>query len=213
MSGRPDAAKYETLVERLSEIERRASTSELDHLAASFEALNAVITYLGADPRIVERGATRSLGRLRFALHDRMLGAKPKLFFEPPDRKGAQGAPSYTSAVVLRPLVISAFLSLRNGGLSKEEASRWLAAELKESGVIQPNGRAVNARTIVRWHTELGGKSPKGSDWVFGEFIKGAQRALEKAGYQHTQANAPFGSSEAEIVAQCLIKLLRAAGF
>jgi hypothetical protein len=212
MGGQPDAGKYEALVEQLLEIERRTSSLEIDDLTSSFEALNAVLDFL-SDPQLVEREATRPLWRLMFALHDRMQGAKPKLFFETPDRKVAKGAPSYTSAVILRSLVNSAFLSLREGGLSKEEASTWLAAELDQSGITQPNGRAVDARTIVRWRAELGGKSPKGSDWVFEKFVQGAPRAFEKAGYQHSQAGAPLDPPKAKMVAQHLVKLIRAAGF
>ena len=56
------------------------------------------------------------------AVLDRTHGAKPRLLFDPPDRKGAKGAPSYTSAVIYRALIVAAFLSLREGGMSKEEA-------------------------------------------------------------------------------------------
>jgi hypothetical protein len=213
MGSPPDAAKYAALIEQLSEIERRASSLELDPLTWSYEALSSVIAFLIADAQIVEREATRPLGRLRFALHDRMQGAESNLFFETPDRKGAKGAPSYTSAVVLRALVNSAFLSLRQGGLSKEEASRWLADELKKSRINQPNGRAVDARTIVRWHAELGGKSLTGSDWFLREFLQGGLPALQNAGYQDSQPSSPLDAPTAKAAAKGLVKLLRAAGF
>ena len=213
MGSPPDAAKYAALIEQLSEIERRASSFELDALTSSYEALSSVIAFLNADAQIVEREATRSLGRLGFALHDRMQGAEPRLLFETPDRKGAKGTPSYTSAVVFRALVISAFLSLRVGGLSKEEASSWLAGELKKSRINQPNGRAVDARTIVRWHAELGGKSLKGSDWFLRDFLQGALPALQEAGYQDTQPNSPLDAPTAKAAAKGLVKLLRVAGF
>src|SRR5262245_20877884 len=118
MSGPPDAAKYETLIEQLSEIERRAAAREIDGLTASFYALPAVIGFLHEDTRVPEREATRPLLRLMLAVLDWLRGAKPKLLFEARDREGAKGAPSYTSAVIFRSIVNAAFFGLLEGGMS-----------------------------------------------------------------------------------------------
>jgi hypothetical protein len=213
MSDRPDAESYETLINNLLDVQQRASASNIDALTASFEALGAVLTFLNKDSRIFDSEATSQLSRLMIAVHDRAQGAKPKLFFDPPDRKGAKGAPSYTSAIILRALVTAAFVTLCEVGMSKEEASRWLAAELKRSGINQPNGHAPGARAIARWRAELGGKSLKGSDQVFGMFVHGAQRAMLEAGQQQLHIDAPLDRLGAQAISKLLIKLLRIAGF
>src|SRR5262249_8258947 len=155
MSGRPDAAEYEALIERLSEIQRRTAAGEIDELTASHDGLCAVIGFLHADVRVAEREAARPLNQLQFAVFDRLRGAKPKLLFGPRDRKGAKGAPTYTSAVVLRSIVnVAFFVLLEGGGMSKVEAARWLALELAHYGIKQPNGKAITARAIIRWSAE-----------------------------------------------------------
>src|SRR5262249_18474801 len=99
--------------------------------AASRDALSAVTGFLHADARVAEREAAVPLHRLMFAVQDRLRGAKPKLLFGPRGRKGAKGAPTYTSAVFLRSIVNAAFFGMRKlGGMSKDEAAKWLASEL-----------------------------------------------------------------------------------
>jgi hypothetical protein len=213
MSGQPDGAKYEILVEQLLEIERRAAAAEIDPLGSSLEALQAVLAFLNADARIFKGEGTRSLGRLSLALYDRLRGAKPTLFFAPIERNGETGAPSLTSAIFFRTLVVSAHLSLLVNGFSKEEASKWVAAELRRSGTKQPNGRPVSARAVERWHAELGGKSLKGSDWAFGQFVRGAQHSLENAGGSSKPSDAPPNPAKAPAVAEVFIKILRVVGF
>jgi hypothetical protein len=209
----PNTALYEAMIEKLLDIQHRASSSNIDPLTASFEALGAVLEFLNKDTRIVERDAARPLFQLMLAVHDRTQGAKPGLLFDPPDRKGAKGAPSHTSTVIYRTLIVTAFLSLREGGMSKEEASKWLAAELKRSGINQPNGHFLGERAIARWSAELGGKSPSGSDEAFGMFVHGARRALQEAGHQKLHSDTLLGRSSAQAVSQVLIKLLTIAGF
>jgi hypothetical protein len=179
MSGPPDAAQYETLIEKLSKIEQRAAAGEIDALNASHDALCAVIGFLHADVRVGEREAARPLNQLQFAIFDRLRGAKPKLLFGPRDRKGATGAPTYTSAVVLRSVVNVGFFVLHKyGGMSKDEAAKWLAPELARYRVKQPNGKAITERAIIRWGAERGGKSLKGSDKVFALLIQDRLRPL-----------------------------------
>jgi hypothetical protein len=208
MGGQPDAGEYEELIAKLSRLEER------DALTASYYALCWVIQFLSADARITEREVTRPLNRLAYAVLDRVQGGRPKLLFDPPDRNGAKGAPSYTSAAVLRALVNAAFLTLRKGGMSKEEAGNWLAAELEHSGVKQPNGKAITAKAIMRWRAELGANSLKGSDEAFGMFVHGGQRAmLEKAGQTQPPPDTSLDRQEAQIAAREFIKLLRISGF
>jgi hypothetical protein len=210
MTGNLDPTRYEALIEHLLDLQRRESS--LDPLSASFEALSAVIEFLNADTRLLESEANRSLGRLSLALHDRMQGAKPKLFFNAPDRMGAKGAPSYTSAVILRTLVNAAFLSLREADISQQEASRWLATKLKHAGIKQPTGEAIDARAIVRWGAELGHKSLRGSDQIFTDFVLGAQRRMQEQ-YPQEHSDAPLTPQQAKSAAAGFMKLLKIAGF
>jgi len=209
MTGSPDPARYAELIERLLDLQLHGSS--FDALSESFEALTAVLRFLNADIRLVESGATNVLGRLQLALLDRSRGAKPKLFFDPPDRMGAKGAPSYTSSVILRSIANVAFLILCEADISPEEASKWLAAEFKHAGIKQPSGRAIGARAITRWRTELGGKSLKGSDEAFAMFVLGTPARLEK--YPLEQSDVPHTPQQAKLVAAVFIKLLKLAGF
>jgi hypothetical protein len=211
MSGQPDAIQYEKLVEKLLELDQRGSSSEMDALTTSYYALSAVIGFLLDDARIRERGATRSLGRLLFAVLDRTQGARPKLLFGP---RGAKGAPSHTSAVPLRILVNASFLTLCEGGMSKEKAANWLAAELKRNGIKQPTGKEISAREIIRWRAEMGAKSLKGSDEAFAWFVHGAQRAmLEKAGAVQLSETSLDQLQAAQLAARVFIRLLWVVGF
>jgi hypothetical protein len=126
---------------------------------------------------------------------------------------GAKGAPSYTSAAILRALVNAAFLSLREAGMSQQEASERLAAQLKRAGIKQLNGRTVDARAIARWRGELGGKSPKGSDEAFAKFVSGAQHSLHEAYPEKQSDAAPFTPEKAKVVTEHFIKLLKIVGF
>ena len=80
-------AKYEALIEQLTEIQRRAAARKTDALTASHDALCAVIGFLHADTRVAEREAARPLNQLQFAVLDRLRGAKPKLLFSRRNRK------------------------------------------------------------------------------------------------------------------------------
>src|SRR5262249_18714754 len=152
------------------------------------------------------------LSRLQLAVNDRIAGAKPTLFFDRPERKGTRGAPSHTSAIVLRALVVAAFLALRAGGWSEEEAGDLLEAELKRSGIKQSSGRAISARAIVRWREELGGKSVKGSDQVFGMLVHGMQFKMQEMGQQLAHSDTPVDRPRARAVSQFLVKCMRIAG-
>ena len=209
MTGHLDPARYEALVEHLLDLRQRESS--LDRLSTTFEALGAVLDFLNGDARLVASEATKPLNRLRFALLDRQQGAKPKLFFDAPDRMGAKGAPSNTSSVVLRAIVNAAFFAFCGARVPQQEASRWLAAELKHAGIKQPNGQAIDARAIVRWDAERGGKSLRGSDEAFATLFQGLQRRLKERYPQ--KRHVPLTRQAAKLIAAEFIKLLRLYGF
>jgi hypothetical protein len=210
MSDPPDAAKYEVLIDQLTEIERRTAARETDALTASYESLSAVIGFLHEDARVPKREATRPLLRLMFAVLDRLRAAKPKLLFDPRDREGGKGAPSYTSATILRGYVNAAFLLLLEGGMSKREAGNWLAVELAHSDIRQRSGEEITANQIIRWRAERGAKSPKGSDEAFDSIVHGVLRMTRQA---QLSSDAPPDRRGAQIAAQAFIKLLRIGGF
>jgi hypothetical protein len=214
MNGVIDPERYKELVQRLLDLQRRQPS--VDHLTASLEALDAVLNFLIAEPRFVftesQSEALTPLCRLYFALMDRAAGAKPKLFFDPPIRFSKGGAPSYTSAVLLRAIVNTALLGLCKSGISQQNASKWLAAELKHAG-IRHNGRLIEARTLTRWRSELGGKSLKGSDQAFTMFVRGSlQKFLEQNPQVQSDDTAPDPQG-AKMAATGLVKLLKFSGF
>jgi hypothetical protein len=213
----PSTRLYAELVDALSGIEQRASKLKLDDLTASFEALNAVLQFLLADATLVENKAVRSLFRLWFAIYELQRGAKPKLLFEPtfhPGRKKHVGAPTITSAVLLRGYVVVATLLLLESGMAREEAARWLAAELGRNGIKQPNGKPITEKVILRWRHELGGKAPKGSDQMFAMIVQGIQQeAQDELIRGAPSGNAPFDPPQAHSLSRVLIKRLRLTGF
>jgi hypothetical protein len=211
MTGQTDSERYKQLIERLLVLHRRES--ELDPLTASFEALTAVLGFLYPDIRLFEAGATRVLARLQLALLDRLTGSKPKLFFDPVDRKGAKGAPSYTSAVILRALVNMAFLSLLGAGMAEKQASNWLASKLKDAGIKQANGHPVSARAITRWKAERRGKSLKGSDEILDQFVVRWHPLLAEQYPPQQSDGTQLTVNEAKAAAAAFIKILNIAGF
>jgi hypothetical protein len=187
---------YDELVASLLAIEQRVSESKLDHLSASFEALSAVIGFLNADPMVVKAEATRALFRLYFAIYDLQRGANPKLLCEPTFHDGREehvGAPTLTSVVLVRAHVAAAVLLLCESGMSRNDAARWLTAELDRSKIRQPNGKPINARLVLRWRDELNGKAPKGSDQVFRLIVDGMRRQVQDAQLAQPLSDAPFG--------------------
>ena len=211
MGGQPDAAKYEALIEQLTEIQRRAAARKTDALTASHDALCAVIGFLHADSRVAEREAARPLNQLQFAVFDRLRGAKPKLLFS---RRNRKGAPTYTSAVVLRSIVNCAFSVLRKAGMSKDEAAKWLALELARNRIKQPSGKAITGNDIIRWDAERGGKSLKGSDEALACFAQYRLPAvLGKLGLGKLPSDTPIDWPVAQKAAGILVCLLRLCGF
>jgi hypothetical protein len=207
MSSGPDPQQYQMLVKELLNLQRRESL--VDALTASIDALAAVVRFLNTDDRLALCEATRALGRLLLALHDRRQGAKPKLFFDEPHRWGAKGPPSYTSSMILRAIVNAAFFSLLEAGIEQQEASRWLAAQLKRAGIKQPNGKFIDAKAIERWRAERGGKSLKGSDSALAMYYLPIKHQLQTE-YPPKPSDPP---RKGKTIAAAFIKLLRIAGF
>jgi hypothetical protein len=203
-----EQARYEELIERLLDLQRR----ELAPLDASFGALGAVLRFLGRDARLFESEATKPLFRLLFAILDRTQGAKPKLFFDTPTRPDQSAKPTHTSSIILRAIVNTAYLSLLEAGMSQQEASKRLAQELKRAGIKQSNGRAIEAKVIARWRAELGGKAPQGSDEALSMFVWDWLPSLRER-YPQEPSDAPLTPQQAKSAAAVFIKFLKISGF
>jgi hypothetical protein len=214
MTGVINPEQYEKLIERLLDLQRRQPA--VDPLTASLEALIAVLDFLIDEPRFVFTGdqsqALRPLWRLLFALMDRAAGSKPKLFFDPPIRPNKGGAPSYTSAVFLRAIVNVALLGLCEAGIPQQNATKWLAAELKHAGISQ-KGRLIDARILTRWRSERGGKALKGSDQAFAIFVRASLQKLLEQNPQAQSDDATPDPQGAKMAAAGLVKLLKFLGF
>ena len=212
MTGDPEPAGYEQLVERLLDLQRRGlPVAPLD---SASEALVAVLGFLSADARLMKNEALQPLWRLFFAVMDRQRGAKPKLFFDPPNRLGDKGAPTYTSATFLRALVNLASLPFRKAGVARVEASKWIAMELKRAGITDTRGRAIGARAIARWGDEVRGKSLTGSDDILATLVRyGPRMLLEKNPKLIESPDAPLSAEDAKIAAAHFINFLKAVGF
>jgi hypothetical protein len=202
----PDA--YRGLMNSLFALEVGVRTEHIDRLDAGVRATQSVLKYLNSDAFCVRLGLTKLLGSIMHALHDTSQGAKPPLFFNR-KAKPAGGAPSYLAESGLRAQVVLMFRVLMHAKMKDSEANKWLATELNKSGVKQkktkkhPYGQPIEARQIIRWSGELGGKSISGSDATY--------RILE-SGYV-ARHGWPTHFEEARLRIRKLIHGLRAAGF
>jgi hypothetical protein len=167
----PSLEQYTKLMNSLFTVKVGVRNQIFDPLNAAFQAVQSVVLFLNSNPTCRKFGLTRELAILVWALNDASQGAKPPLFFN--RAKIGFGPPTRLAESILRSEVILMFRMLRNSGISELEASRWLAAELKESGVMhkktmrQPDGQQINPRQIVRWSSEVGGQSLSGSDEAY----------------------------------------------
>jgi len=188
------------LTNSLFALETLFKSGKIDQLDASTKALRSVLTYLNSDPVSVRLGLTRLLASTANALHDTSQGAKPSIIF---NRKvmGGGGAPTHTTKAGLRAQVNLMFKIMTNANMAPAEAGKWLAAELRKAGVLE-NGKPIEPRQIVRWSSEMGGKSLSGSDQVY--------RRLEAV---ENRRGWPGDLAKARISVRNLIRALQVAGF
>jgi hypothetical protein len=167
----PSPYEYSKLMNSLLAVKAGVRNKIVDPLNAAFQAVRSVVLFLNSDPSCRKIGLTRELAILVWALNDASQGAKPPLFFN--RAKIASGPPTRLAESVLRAQVVLMFRMLLNAGITELEASRWLAAELKDLGVMhkktirQPDGQLIKPRQIVRWSSEVRGQSLSGSDEAY----------------------------------------------
>lgn len=203
---------YDSLIERLRA--SSAASSNGDPLAASADALIAVLKFLASDQQLrgEAAGALTPLFRLLLAVQDTLQGAKPRLFFERPN-SGRMGAPTWTAAsTVLRPNVVMAYYALTEATIPKETAARAIESALRQNRIKQPNGKPITARQIIRWARELRGKSPEGSDWAFDYAVHDLQANFPSAA-QASSGPPDNPQCYVEVVVRLFIDQLRIAGF
>jgi hypothetical protein len=168
----PSLNHYTKLMNSLFAVEVGVRNQIFDPLNAAFRAVRAVVLFLNSDPTCRKFGLTKELAIIVWALNDASQGAKPPLFFHR-GKITDGGAPTRLAESVLRAQVILMFRTLLNAGITELEASRWLAAELKDLGVMhkktigRPDGQPIKPRQIVRWISEVGGQSLSGSDEAY----------------------------------------------
>lgn len=214
MTGNFDPARYEKLIDFLLDLKRQ----EAEPFSASLDALSAVLEFLNGDRRLWERDATLPLSRLHLALIDLAAGAKPMLLFESSNIRRAKGAPRHTSATILRAYVIAAFITLC-AGMSRQEAAKWLAGELRRAGIKQPKGQAVELRAITRWCAERGGKSLSGADQLLADLgfpVRDTLQELRSRREKYLRDHSGYALPTPRDVKQAaagLIKLLKITGF
>jgi hypothetical protein len=196
----PSSDHYLKLTNSLFTHETLFKSGQVDQLDAGTGALRSVLTYLNSDPVSARLGLTRLLASMANALHETSRGAKPSIIF---DRrvKGRGGAPTHTTKAGLRAQVNLMFKILTNAGTAPAEASNWLAAQLRKAGVLE-KGKSIERRQIVRWRSEMDGKSLSGSDQVYRRV-----EAVEK------RRGWPEDPEKAQSRVRDLIRALQAAGF
>jgi hypothetical protein len=204
----PSSDIYTKLMNSLFALEVGIRNQKIDRLDAGFVAMKSVISYLNSDPLCVRLGLTRLLGSVVQGVHDTSQGAKPPLFF---DRKvrSKGGPPTHTVEGVLRAQLVLMLRVLTHGGMTGNEAGTWIASALKKASIRQkktfdrPEGQEIEGRQIVRWSTELGGKSISGSDAVY--------RHLEAE--EIARHGWPTNSNQARQRVRIMLRGLLAVGF
>jgi hypothetical protein len=196
----PSSDHYLKLTNSLATIEILFKSGKMDQLEAGTKALFWVLAYLNSDPVSVRLGLTRLLASIAHALHDTSRGAKPSIIFAR-KAKGSGGAPTHTAKAGLRAQVNLMFKILTKAGTPPAEAGKWLAAELRKEGVLE-NGKPIERRQILRWSSEMGGKSLSSSDRVY--------RLLQAV---ETRRGWPGDLEKARIRVRNRIGALQAAGF
>ena len=116
-----------------------------------------------APPLACDLDLTKRLASLTRALHDASHGTRPSLFFDR-EVSAKGGAPTHITDSVLRGQVVLMLRILKHGEMKVDEASKWLASELRKSGVRHKKstrlraGQIIEPRQIARWDAEYGAK-------------------------------------------------------
>jgi hypothetical protein len=147
---------YEAFLEQLIRANVARENGE-DRLTVSLNCLVNVIRLLEHDVRVREAGLTVPLHELAHALQDVLRGANPSLFSERP--AGKRGAPTSTSFEGVRGVCTAAVSILTHGGDVRRAAAAFVAHELGRLGVLGADRKPIEAKKILHWHNEIGGRA------------------------------------------------------
>lgn len=198
LSRRPSSARYELLLRRL-----RATTSpspKNDPLDGPIEALDAVLSFLIADPETRHDRTFRALGELHLALHDLRSGGNPELLFK---KRSTGGRPPRSGLDNLRVNVALAIDCLMEVGQSERSAAQWVAKEATSSGILvsakgNAAGQPLRPETASRWRHEMGSNPASPAERMYRQ--RSARRTL------------PQSTEEAEELARRYLQMLLPSG-
>ena len=153
---RPSTHRYRQLVAELARADQAAEAGG-DELSAILRCIVSITHFLDADDVIRGTGLTRPLGVLATSLRDLGQGARPRLFFGRPKKKG--GRPKDVSFEAARGAIAAALAGLVEGGELRSEASKFVTDTMEDAGIKMPNGKPVSTQQVLRWRDEIGSRA------------------------------------------------------
>jgi hypothetical protein len=151
---RPSTMRYRQLVAELVRANQAAEAGD-DELYVILKCVVSLAHFLDDDIAIRGAGLTRPLGILATALRDLGQGARPRLFFGRPKKKG--GRPKDVSFEAARGSIAAAVAVLIEGGESRAEAGKYVADQVRQARLTMPNGKPIMPEQVLRWRDEIGG--------------------------------------------------------
>jgi hypothetical protein len=111
-------------------------------------------------------------------LRDVQKGANPPLLF---NRERNRGRPKGTAIDRARGVIAAACHYLIKGGESRDEASRFIAAELRHWQVKAPNGSTITSVRVLGWRDEMGGRASELATRTYRNVLSSFQEAMGAA--------------------------------
>ena len=154
----PDQAAYRKLVAGLRDALPAFEGAQDDgaRLAASRQALAAVLDFLECDPELNASFLLRPIFALKTAAYDRGLGAEPPLL-----KQASVGKPAGTSREVIQGILAYAVDLMKKTGLNNENALAWVVKEARNCRITDQNGSSIISKQIKSWRSEISaGRAP-----------------------------------------------------
>jgi hypothetical protein len=181
---------YRELLDRLSWSKQKVEAAETEQLDAAkrervrleyaLKALEAVISFLNCDREgVAIKGLAAPLSLARNTLSDTARGAKPPVLqIKPEDPKRTK--PTDLVRDKVRGHLAFAFDLLKQAGMSREEARRYLANEAAEHNLRDEDGSRIQGRSIEDWFYDI--RKNKATDATLVEFqlLEGLYRPRKK---------------------------------
>jgi hypothetical protein len=145
--------RYRRLVAELIRAKQATEGGE-DELYVILKCVVSLAHFLDDDIYVRGASLTRPLGILATALRDLGQGARPRLFFNRPKKKG--GRPKGVSFEAARGSIAAAVAVLIEGGESRAEAAKFVADQVRKARLTLPNGTPILPAQVLRWRDEMG---------------------------------------------------------